>query len=108
LLEHMPPACARQATDNPVGPQVDIVERPAGRSGGSRTRRTSRCSERFRFAQDSPLERSGFEPSVPRKTHYGSILLSCPFCHGSRSAKGTHPFRDRDRFRPFTQTGGAP
>ena len=28
LLEHMPPACARQATGDSVGPQVDIAERP--------------------------------------------------------------------------------
>ena len=26
LLEHMPPACARQAAGNSVGPQVDIAE----------------------------------------------------------------------------------
>jgi hypothetical protein len=28
LLKHMPPACARQATGNSVGPQVDVAERP--------------------------------------------------------------------------------
>jgi hypothetical protein len=27
LLKHMPPACARQATGNSIGPQVDIAER---------------------------------------------------------------------------------
>jgi hypothetical protein len=27
LLEDLPPACARQATGNSVGPQVDIAER---------------------------------------------------------------------------------
>jgi hypothetical protein len=28
LLKHIPPACARQATGNSVGPQVDIAQRP--------------------------------------------------------------------------------
>jgi hypothetical protein len=53
------------------------------------------------FARDSTLEGSGFEPSVPRKTHYGSTLLSCPFCHDSRSAKGTHPSATGGPFRPL-------
>ena len=54
-----------------------------------------------RFAADSLLEGSGFEPSVPRQTHYGSTLLSCPFCHDSRSAKGTHPSATGGPFRPL-------
>ena len=63
------PLPPQHGTDNPVRPQVDIVERPCeGRSGGSRTRPASRCSERFRFALDSPLEQAGFEPSVPLKS----------------------------------------
>src|SRR5258708_3393883 len=53
--------------------------------------RTASSLKRDRRFADSPLEGSGFEPSVPRKTHCGSTLLSCPFCHDSRSAKGTHP-----------------
>ena len=28
LLKHMPPACARQATGNSIGPQIDIAQRP--------------------------------------------------------------------------------
>jgi hypothetical protein len=60
------------------------------------------------FAKDSPPEGSGFEPSVPRKTHHGSTLRSCPLCHGSRSAKGTRPFATGGPFRPSTQRGGAP
>src|SRR3981189_1531990 len=53
------------------------------------------------FVPDSPLEGSGFEPSVPRQTHYRSTLLSCPFCHDSRSAKGTHPSATGGPFRPL-------
>src|SRR5580700_1136178 len=54
-----------------------------------------------RVLYDSPLEGSGFEPSVPRQTHYGSTLVSCPFCHDSRSAKGTHPSATGGPFRPL-------
>jgi hypothetical protein len=118
-----PPTCRNETRlplrDPPFDPKARHAE-----AGGARSRAISDTisanipratatspnhdGTRLRFARDSALERSGFEPSVPRKTHYGSTLFSCPFCHGSRSAKGTHPFRDRDRFRPFTQTGGAP
>src|SRR3984893_13951552 len=37
----------------------------------------------------------------PAQTHYGSTPLSCPFCHDSRSAKGTHPSATGGPFRPL-------
>ena len=30
LIKHLPPACARQATGNSVGPQIDVAERSCG------------------------------------------------------------------------------
>ena len=75
-----------------------------GKKGRSAWRIRSASGRRGRgveFAPDSLLEGSGFEPSVPRQTHYGSTLLSCPFCHDCRSAKGTHPSATGGPFRPL-------
>jgi len=52
LLEHMPPACARQATGNSVGPQVDIAERACRNLFAVRDVGKLQTPARFQYAHD--------------------------------------------------------
>ena len=68
---------------------------------------TIRLARDHGFA-DSPLERAGFEPSVPPAnalrldTAFLSLLSRLPFCQRDS------PFRDRGTIQAVTQRGGAP
>jgi hypothetical protein len=52
LLKHMPPACARQATGNSIGPQVDIAKRPCRNLLAVRDVGKLQTSTRFQYAHD--------------------------------------------------------
>jgi hypothetical protein len=52
LFKDMPPACARQATGNSVGPQIDIAQRACGNLLAIRNVRKLQAPAWFQYAHD--------------------------------------------------------
>ena len=52
LLKHMPPACARQATGNSIGPKVDVAQRARGDLLAVRNVGELQAPARFQHAHD--------------------------------------------------------
>ena len=52
LLKHMPPACARQAAGNSIGPQLDIAQRPRRNLLAIRNVGKLQAPARFQYAHD--------------------------------------------------------